>query len=107
MEGIHFFLFICFTRSTDSLSRGSCVFSFSWSPRVFYFPNFLSENECDFFISRALSAPEFDPREEFNSVYMSEEERTQHPIVLDVERRMAALTGSPVHTDEETRECLF
>lgn len=89
------------TRLASNASLYSDAVTLSWSPRVTLFPNFLSLSECDFLKERALSDPMFDHSEEFNSIYVTARESIEHPIISDIERRIAVVTQSPSHPDEE------
>ena len=61
--------------------------------------------QCDFFIRRAFADRQFDDNKDFNSIYVSEQERLHHPIISNIEKRMAAITGSPIHRYEEPSAC--
>ena len=70
----------------------------SWQPRIIYYENFLSSDECDFIISYAKNnsrykVPEID---DSVSIYFPTYPNLP-PLLKEIERRIGVATGSPPH----------
>ena len=74
----------------------------SFRPRVVWYERFLTDAECDWLIAQT-SHPRrgFKPDAAYNSVYFGERELLRNAPLRALEDRIAAVTFSPTHPDEE------
>jgi hypothetical protein len=90
----------------------------NWAaPRVYLYPNFLSDDEVDHLVSfarrskvfkdadakaaKAEAAGEPPPGPHLTSVYFGWDAIYKDPVVMDIEQRVAIVTGMPPHKHEE------
>ena len=75
------------------------VDALSWvAPRVYQYPNFLSEEECDYLIALALAQPAFTQAQAghhktLTSVYAPWEAAQSDPVIASIEKRIGVVTG--------------
>lgn len=73
----------------------------SAGPHVVLMRGFVSDAEADHIVSLATRHPRFNTSLPFNSVYFTYGQERRDSVLRAVEERIAAVTGSPIHPDEE------
>ena len=73
----------------------------STQPRVTYYENFLTDDECEYFKNKAPELEDWDDTRSYTSVYFKDSAFYNNEMVNKIEWRIAGITGIMPHYDQE------